>query len=107
MVLKYNSIITYQALDLLKLAFGYGLVRNGESARLMAIGVTALNTNKPDTVSFIIDAFRPLVRQLPPEAIVSAVEQLTLIGIVALKQKHNFLTAKVVECTFNIETYIH
>jgi len=97
-----NSVATYQALDLLKLAFGYGLVRPGESARLMAIGVTALNTNKPDTVSFIIDAFRHLVRQLPPEAIVNAIEQLTLIGIVALKQKHNFLAAKVVECNFDI-----
>lgn len=95
-----NSIVVYQALDLLKLAFGYGLVRPGESARLMAIAVTALNNNKPDTVSLIIDAFRPLVRQLQPEAIVSAVDQLTLIGTVALKQKHNFLTAKVVECIF-------
>ncbi|MBP2628102.1 MAG: hypothetical protein H6Q68_2813 [Firmicutes bacterium] len=97
-----NLIVVYQALDLLKLAFGYGVVRPSESARLMAIGVTALNNNKPDTVSFIIDAFRPLVRQLPPESIVSAVDQLTLIATVALKQKHNFLAAKVVECIFFI-----
>jgi len=97
-----HSVAVYQALDLLKLAFGYGLVRPGESDRLMAIGVSALKTNNPDTVSFIIDAFRPLVRQLPPEAIVSAVDQLTLIGTIALKQRHNFLTAKVVECIFFI-----
>lgn len=97
-----HSIAIYQALDLLKLAFGYGLVRPGESARLMAIGVRALNENKPDTVSFVIDAFRPLVRQLPPEAIVSAVDQLTLIGVGSLKRKHNFLTGKVVECIFFI-----
>ena len=97
-----NSIVVYQALDLLKLAFGYGMVRPGESTRLMAIGVTALNNNKADTVSLIIDAFRPLVRQLPPEEIISAVNQLVLIGTVALKQKHDFLTAKVVECIFFI-----
>ena len=97
-----HSIAIYQALDLLKLAFGYGLVRPGESARLMAVGVRALNANKPDTVSFVIDTFRPLVRQLPPEAIVSAVDQLTLIGVVSLKRKHNFLAAKVVECIFFI-----
>ena len=97
-----NFIIVYQALDLLKLAFGYGLMRPGESARLMAIGVTALSNNKPDTVSLIIDAFRPLVRQLPSDAIVSVIDQLTLISTVALKQKHNFLVAKVVECIFFI-----
>lgn len=97
-----NSTVVYQALDLLKLAFGYGLVRPGESARLMAIGVTALNNNNPDTVSLIIDAFRPLVRQLAPAAIVNVVDQLTLIGTVALKQKHNFLAAKVVKCIFFI-----
>jgi len=97
-----NSMIVYQALDLLKLAFGYGMARSGESAKLMAIGVTALNNNKPDTVSFIIDAFRHLVRQLPTEAIVSEIDQLTLIGTIALKKKHNFLAAKVVECIFFI-----
>lgn len=99
---RNHPIAIYQALDLLKLAFGNGLVRPGESARLMAIGVRALNTNNPDTVSFVIDAFRPLVRQLPSEAIVNAVDQLTLIGVVSLKRKHNFLTAKVVECIFFI-----
>ena len=97
-----NSMIVYQALDLLKLAFGYGLVRPGESGKLMAIGITALNNNKPDTVSLIIDAFSPLTRQLPSESIVNVVEQLTLIGTIVLKQKHNFLAAKVVKCIFFI-----
>lgn len=97
-----DSIATYQALDVLKLAFGYGLVRPDESARLMAIGVAALNSNKPDIVSFILDAFRPLVRQLPPPAVVGAIDQLTLISVVALKQRQNFLAAKVVECIFFI-----
>lgn len=97
-----HSIAIYQALELLKLAFGNGLMRSGESARLMAIGVRALNANNPDTVSFVIDAFRPLVRQLPSEAVVSAVDQLTLISAVSLKRKHNFLAAKVAECIFII-----
>lgn len=97
-----DSIVVYQALELLKLAFGYGLVRSGESARLMAIGVTALNNHQLDTVSFIIDAFRLLVRQLPAAGIVSAIDQLTLISTVALRQKQNFLAAKVAECIFFI-----
>jgi len=97
-----NSIAVFEAFELLRLAFGYGLVRPGESARLMAIGVTALNTDKPDTVSLMIDAFKPLMRQLSSEETVSAIDELTLIGTIALKQKHNFLAAKVAEGIFFI-----
>lgn len=92
-----DSAIVYQAVDLLKLAFGYGLVRSGESAHLMAIGIVALNRHKPDVASFVIDAFRPLIRQLSPADVVVAVNQLTLIGVVSLKKKQNFLAAKVVD----------
>lgn len=98
-----NDVVTaYQAIDLLKLAFGYGIFRQDESVRLMAISVAALNKKKPDMVSFILDAFRPLIRQLLPECIPSAAEQLTLIGVIALKQRQNFLVAKVTECIFLI-----
>lgn len=97
-----NSKAIYQSLDLLKLAYGNGLVRPRESTTLMGICVAELHNKKPDTVSFVLDAFRPLVRQLPPGEIVSAVNQLTLIGAMALKQKYNFLAAKVIECVFFI-----
>jgi hypothetical protein len=43
-----------------------------------------------------------LIRQLAPECIPSAAEQLTLIGVIALKQRQNFLVAKVTECIFLI-----
>lgn len=95
---RNHATAVYQTLDLLKLAFGYGLVRSGESARLMAIGIGALNNNKPDAVGFLIDAFWPLIRQLPSEDVVIAVNQLTLIGVLSFKKKQNFLAAKVVQC---------
>jgi len=97
-----DTVTAYQAIDLLKLAFGYGILRQDESVRLMAISVAALNEKNPDMVSFILDAFRPLIRQLSPECIPSAAEQLTLIGVIALKQRQNFLVAKVTECIFLI-----
>ncbi|WP_378956388.1 hypothetical protein [Pelosinus sp. sgz500959] len=93
-----HSTAVYQTLDLLKLAFGHGLVRSGESGRLMAIGISALNNNKPDVVGFVVDAFRPLVRQLSPDDVVIAINQLTLIGVISFKKKQNFLAAKVVDC---------
>lgn len=93
-----HSAAVYQTLELLKLAFGYGLVGFGESTRLMAIGIRALSSKKFDIVGLVIDAFRPLVRQLPPEGVIIAVNQLTLLGVIALKKKQNFLTAKAVDC---------
>ena len=97
-----DTAMAYQAIDLLKLAFGYGIMRQDETVRLMAISVAALNEKQPDMVSFILDAFRPLIRQLSPECIPGAAEQLTLIGVIALKQRQNFLVAKITECIFLI-----
>lgn len=97
-----NSRAVYQSLDLLKLAYGYGFVGPGESNNLMAICVVALHGKEPDTVSFALDAFKPLVRQLPPGEIINAVDQLALIGAMALKRKYNFLLARVIEYIFFI-----
>ncbi len=97
MITNHISAV-YHTLDLLKLAFGSGLVRSGESTHLMAIGIRALNNNKPDVASLVVDAFRPLVRQLTPDDVVIAVNQLTLIGVTSFRKKQNFLAAKVVDC---------
>lgn len=102
-----HSVVVYQSLDLLKLSFGHGFLRPRESARVMAVCVTAMRHKKPDTVSLALDVFRILLRQLPPEEVPSAVDQLTLIAAMALKQKYNFLAAKVIECIFSIMEQNH
>jgi hypothetical protein len=97
-----DATTAYQVIDLLKLAFGYGVMRQDESARLMALSIAALNKKNPDIVSFILDSYRPLIRQLSPEDIPAVAEHLTVIGVIALKQKENFLVAKVTEIIFLI-----
>jgi hypothetical protein len=97
-----DFVTAYQITDLLKLAYGYGIMRRDETARLMAVIVSALNNGKSDVAGFIVDAYRPLIRQLLPEFVPSVAEQLTLIAAVSLKQKQNFLVAKVTECIFLI-----
>lgn len=99
---SHDQVTAYKLIDLLKLAFGYGMMRQDESVRLMAVSVAALNKGNPDTVNFILDAFKPLIRQIAPEFVPSAAEQLTLIGAIALKKKQKFLFAKVAECIFLI-----
>lgn len=97
-----DAVMAYQAIDLLKLAFGCGIMRQDEPARLMAVSVAALNKKNPDLANFILDAFRPLIRHISPECIPGAAEQLTLIAAIALKQRQNFLVAKIIECIFLI-----
>lgn len=97
-----DSVTAYRIIDLLKLSYGSGLMRQDEAARLMAITVSALNNGNPDIAGFILDAFRPLIRQLAPQFIPRVAEHLTLISAVALKQKQSFLVVKVAECIFFI-----
>lgn len=96
-IAERNSAALYQAIDLLKLALGEGILRTDEPIHLMAVAIAALRTKQPDTAGMILDAFKPLMRCLPKEYMPSVAEQLTLIGAVALKEKQYFLVAKAAE----------
>jgi hypothetical protein len=95
-----NPVVTYQAVELLKFAFGEGLRRANEPGRLMAAAVTALRANQPDLAGFILDAFKPMLRYLTTEDVPETVEQLVQISIIAGKAKQNFLVAKASENIF-------
>lgn len=91
---------TYRALDLLKLALGHGLGRDGEPARLTSVVYLALRTNRLDAAGHCIDAFRPLLKSMTEMELPTAIEQLALIAVMSLKQRQNFLAARAVELIF-------
>lgn len=97
-----NQTAAYQAIDLLKLALGERLGRGNESMRLMALAVAALRTKQPDIAGYVLDAYTPLVRGLNDKDRIAVIEQLTLIAMVALKARYNFMLAKVVNKIFAI-----
>lgn len=101
-IVQNNHTAAYQAVDLLKLALGERLARSNESMRLMALAVAALRTKQPDIASHILDAYKPLIRNLSDDERVVAIEQLTLIAMVALKARYNFMIAKVADAIFTI-----
>ncbi|CQR74300.1 hypothetical protein SOV_24230 [Sporomusa ovata DSM 2662] len=92
----------YQALDLLKLALGQGLGRDGEPARLTAVIYLALRTNQLDVAGHCIDAFRPLLKNMTVIELPVAIEQLGLIAVMSLKQRQNFLAARAVDVIFSV-----
>jgi hypothetical protein len=94
---RQDTKAVYQACDLLKLAMGEGMVRTDEPLRLMAAVVSAVRHKQPDIAGFIMDAFRPLIREVSPEKLVTTSEQLLLISMIALRHKQNFLAAKAVD----------
>lgn len=99
-ILEGNSVIAYQSVDLLKLAMGEGFMRADESIRLMGVIVGAIKHKQPDIAGFTLDVFKPLVRRLEVREVSYSVQQMLIIGIVALRNKNNFLTAKVVDFLF-------
>lgn len=87
----------YQAFDLLKLALGYGLGRPGEPVRITSAVYLALRLKQFDAAGHGIDAFRPLIKNMTTAELPTAVEQLSLIAVISLKQRQNFLAARAVE----------
>lgn len=87
----------YRAFDLLKLALGHGLGRPGEAVQLTTVFYLALRSNQLDAAGHCIDAFRPLLKNMTGQAMPAAIEQLGLIAVISLKQRHNFLAARAVD----------
>lgn len=87
----------YRAFDLLKLALGHGLGRQGESVRLTAAVYLAVKSNQLDIAGHGIDAFRPLLKNMKSAEVPAAVEQLGLIAVMSLKKRQNFLAARAVD----------
>lgn len=95
-----NNQTVYGAADLLKLAIGEGIVRSDESSRLSGAIVSAIMAGQPEFACFILDAYRPLIRQQQVCDLVQTSEQLNLIGTVALKERRNSVAARAAEYVF-------
>lgn len=92
----------YQAIDLLKTAFGEGLARPDEPQNLTAMITQAVRAKQPDIAAAAIDAFRPLLRHLPAADTPAAVQQLAPVAAITLREKYNFLAAKAAEIIFSL-----
>lgn len=97
-----DEVLLYQAIDLLKLAAGTGLLQTGEPLRLMTVTIGAIRAKQTDVASNLLDVFRFLLRRWDAAALPQVLHPLILILSVTIKEKNNFLAARVVDIVLTV-----
>lgn len=95
-----NKAAAYKSAELLKLAFGSGVLCENEPAKLAGAVTIALRKGQFDAAGFMMNAFKPLVRTLPDPHLRNAFEQLAFICAVASRSKQGFIITKAMENIF-------
>lgn len=97
-----QPVAAYKALDLLKTAFGTGVIRASEPSYLTAVFIQALRARDLDTATAALDAFRQMLKRLPMSGMAQALEQLGFIAAVTLRDRQSFLAAKSADIIFAV-----
>lgn len=97
---EQDEIIAYKILDLLKLAYGDGILREDEPMRLMNLCIASLKEKQFATTGYILDAYKPLMRNTSSVNHKVVLEQLIVLGNIAKKIGKNYLVIKVADCIF-------
>lgn len=97
-----NVVHAYKAIDLLKLSYGYGLLRSNEYQHLSSVVITAIRIKQVEIAAIALGAFRPLIRNTPVKDLAMVIEHLTLIAALAARFKYKFIPDKVLEIIFDI-----
>ncbi|EAX47966.1 hypothetical protein TcarDRAFT_1844 [Thermosinus carboxydivorans Nor1] len=97
-----DQAILFQTADLLKTAFGEGIMRPDEPVRLAGAVIGALRTKQAEIAGVLLDAFRPLLRHQPAEILPELAEGVTMVGLFALKERQNFIAAKAADLLFAV-----
>lgn len=99
-ITKKDTVIIYKAAEVLKTAFGEGLVRNDEPVRLMGLVARTIHSRQYRAAVVVMDAFRPMILHLPVQSLPIAADQLALIAAMTCRIKQNFLLSRVTELVF-------
>ena len=100
-ILRQDEIIAYKMVDLLKLAYGDGLLRLDEPMRLMNLCIASMKEKQFATTGYILDAYKPLMRSAIHLNSKEILEQLIVLGNVTKKIGKNYLVIKVATCIFD------
>lgn len=97
-----DQAILFQTADLLKTAFGEGIMRPEEPVRLAGVVIGALRAKQADIAGVLLDAFRPLLRHQATDMLPELAESVTMAGLLALKERQNFVAAKAADLLFAV-----
>lgn len=92
----------YQAVDILKTAYGARIVRPEEVSHIVSLTVMAMREKQYDIAGILMDTLRLIVKRQANDKIKETLTQLQLAASIALKEKQNFIAAKAVDLVFYI-----
>jgi len=95
-----DAQLTYQALDLLKLAYGSGLVRAKEHDHLQSVMTRAMRDGQADLAGLVLDVYPVLIKRASDAAVTEVLDQLLAFLPLCVKNKQHLLTAKVIDNIF-------
>lgn len=99
-IVNKNEIIAYKTVDLLKLAFGEKFIRPGESGWMMNVCVHSLKAKQYAITCYILEAYKPLLRNADIDDIAEILNRLILIENIAKRLNQLYILNKVANCIF-------
>lgn len=97
---RQDEVLAYEAADLLKAIYGDGLARPGESAHLLQLCASALQTKQYEAAGYAMDAYKPLLRILPPAEMAALFEQFSLLAHMTKRLQAQYLSQRLALCVF-------
>lgn len=101
-IVEENEADAYRAIELLKKAFGEKMVFQDASGKVMQLCATALKQKQFATTGYLLDAYRPLLRNVDQRFIGIMLRELTLILDIAKRQHQEYIFDKAAKCIFEV-----
>lgn len=95
-----NEVVAYKALDLLKLAFGEKMIRPDEAGKIMSLCVVSLKEKQYSITNYILDAYKPLIKNAESFSLGEIVKELNMVVHVAKRLHQEYLLSKVANYIF-------
>ena len=88
---------SYLVIDLLKLAFGEKYIRPEEPLYLFSLCNELIKAKKPVILSYLLDAYKPLVRNIETNQIIEIINNLNTLSSLLNKDKQkNYFVSKII-----------
>ena len=88
---------SYLVIDLLKLAFGEKYIRPEEPLHLFSLCNELIKAKKPVILSYLLDAYKPLVRNIDTNQIIEIINNLNTLSSLLNKDKQkNYFVSKII-----------
>jgi len=88
---------SYLVIDLLKLAFGEKYIRPEEPLHLISLCNELIKAKKPVILSYLLDAYKPLVRNIDTNQIIEIINNLNTLSSLLNKDKQkNYFVSKII-----------